>query len=140
MQKFHLPFSYKTPEKELKHSETWCKKEGEALDRIRVKLPALCSLEEAWLCEWQNPDAPMEQLFGIRKQPNQELKEMLVAIRNSKIGGLISKAKASLTKPRVKLKVPDTVASVEKAVEEYKPFRPYKVLAAVSWRKHTQGE
>jgi len=127
MQKFYLSFTYKTPDGDTRTGESWCKKDTDALSRIHLKLPAQCQLWEAWLVEWQNPDAPMEPLFGGKAQPDDRLKEMLCAHRNSKLATVLTKMKNS--KPRVRLKNTSPPPVPKEKKKEYCPFVLYYALS-----------
>lgn len=133
MQRFYIPFTYKrNHDGGLVATETWCKADKDALTRIHVKLPPLCTLVEAWLVEWQNPDAPMEALFGNKKEPDGRLKEMLTEHRNERMRAALDKAKRQSGKPRVRLKHPLALPPPEKKVVE--PYKPFTLWYAISYR------
>lgn len=134
MQKFLVVMSFlKTVEgkDEKFYAETWCRQIDEALSRVRLKLAHGARLYEAWFCEWQNPDAPMEPLWSSEglSAPDPELLAMVVNRRAKKIEGVLKKGKKIAAKLEKKTPpVPLTVAHAKK------PYAPYTVYAAVSWR------
>ena len=136
MQKFQVVFAYEKTidgKDETVYDQTWCKNPLDAIGRVRVKLPQGAKLKEAWFCEWQNPDAPIEPLWNQEPQsrPDAELVLMVAMRRADKIEGVLAKAKKVATKSLKAEKKEAVVLSVKPAK---KPFRPFVLFAACSWR------
>lgn len=141
MQRFHLVFSY-YPETGIGtvFEETWCKTEKEALNRVHVKVPNKGKLIEAWLSEWQNPDAAMELLYGYNvKQPHRELKSMMEKVIAQRTAPVLGKLQKSIRKMLANTLSPPPIKKESRIKRAKKPMEFSTVYWAKSWRDVEKG-
>lgn len=137
MQRFHLVFAY-VPETGLGtvFEQTWCKWEKDALNRVHSKVPTGGKLLEAWLSEWQNPDAVMELLYGYNiKQEHKELRKLVEDVISKSTEPVLDKLKKSIRGMLTAPAKSKQIAVVETRIKRAKdPMKHQDVYWAISWR------
>ena len=141
MQRFHVVLAYYKDDNacDLSFEETWAKTERECLSRAKSKVPQGGKLSQAWLSEWQNPDACMELLYGPNaKEPEPELKTMVEKVVEKRVSPVMERLSKSLkrmlTKPPSPPPLPIIREKDSRIKRATKPFQKIQAYWAISWR------
>ena len=140
MQRFHVVLAYFKDAHtcDLSYEETWAKTERDCLSRAQSKVPRGGMLDQAWLSEWQNPDACRELLYGsVINEPDPELKKMvekIVALRTEPIMDRLKKSIRGMLTAPAPSRLPVIIKKDSRIKRADKPFQRLQTYWAISWR------